>query len=107
MLTVDKNMPANAEDTGSIPGTGGSHMLQSNQGHVPLLLSLRSRAHEPQLPSPQAAAPEACVPRACALQQRKPLQREAPTHNQRVTPTFYNKRKPTRSNEEPAEPKNK
>ena len=28
--TVVKNPPANAEDTGSIPGLGRSHMLQSN-----------------------------------------------------------------------------
>ena len=28
--TVVKNLPANAGDTGSIPGQGRSHMLQSN-----------------------------------------------------------------------------
>ena len=28
--TVDKNSPANAGDTGSIPGPGRSHMLCSN-----------------------------------------------------------------------------
>ena len=28
--TVVKNPPANAGDTGSIPGPGRSHMLQSN-----------------------------------------------------------------------------
>ena len=27
---VVKNLPANAEDTGSSPGLGRSHMLQSN-----------------------------------------------------------------------------
>ena len=27
---VDKKMPANAEDTGSIPGPGRFHMLRSN-----------------------------------------------------------------------------
>ena len=27
---VVKNLPANAGDTDSIPGPGGSHMLQSN-----------------------------------------------------------------------------
>ena len=27
--TVDKNPPANAEDTGSIPGPGRSHMLKN------------------------------------------------------------------------------
>ena len=28
--TVDKNLPANSGDTGSIPGPGGSHMPWSN-----------------------------------------------------------------------------
>ena len=41
---------------------------------VPQLLSLFSRAHEPQLLSPCATTTEAHVPRACAPQQQKPLQ---------------------------------
>ena len=32
---VAKNPPANAGDTGSIPGPGRSHMLQGNKAHVP------------------------------------------------------------------------
>ena len=28
--TVDKNLPANAQDIGSIPGSGRFHLLQSN-----------------------------------------------------------------------------
>ena len=28
--TVDTNLPANAQDMGSIPGSGRFHMLQSN-----------------------------------------------------------------------------
>ena len=28
--SVDENLPTNAGDTGSIPGPGRSHMLQSN-----------------------------------------------------------------------------
>ena len=36
--TVDKNPPANAGDTGSIPGPGRFHMLQGNYAHVPQLL---------------------------------------------------------------------
>ena len=28
--TVDRNPPANAGDTGSVPGLGGFHMPQSN-----------------------------------------------------------------------------
>ena len=51
---VHKNLLANAEDTGSIPGLGRSHMPQSNKAHVPQLLSQHSRV--------------------CSLQQEKRLQ---------------------------------
>ena len=36
-----ENLPANAGDTGSIPGLGRSHMPQSNWAREPQLLSLR------------------------------------------------------------------
>ena len=36
-----ENLPANAEDTGSSPGVGGSHMPRSNWAREPQLLSLR------------------------------------------------------------------
>ena len=49
---VVKNPPANAGDTGSSPGPGRSHMSWSNQARAPQLLSLRSRAREPQLLKP-------------------------------------------------------
>ena len=38
---VVENLPANAGDTGSSPGLGGSHMPQSNWARAPQLLSLR------------------------------------------------------------------
>ena len=86
---VVKNLPASAGDMGSIPCPGGSHMRRSNYVCVPQLLSLRSRAREPQLLSPCAtttrarvpqllspcaATTESCVPRARAPQQEKPPQ---------------------------------
>ena len=37
---VVENLPANAEDTGSSPGLGRSHMLRSNWARGPQLLSL-------------------------------------------------------------------
>ena len=74
-----KNAPASAGDTASSPGPGRSHMPRSNQTHVPQLLSLRSRAHEPKLLSPSTTTTEACVPRAHALQQEKPPN-EKPTN---------------------------
>ena len=56
--TVVKNPPANARDTGSIPGPGKSHMPRNNE------------AHAPQLLSPHATITEACAPRARAPQRR-------------------------------------
>ena len=38
---VVESLPAGAEDTGSSPGLGGSHMPQSNWAREPQLLSLR------------------------------------------------------------------
>ena len=69
---VVKNPPASAGDTGSSPGPGRSHMPRSNSARVPQLLSLRSRAREPQLLSPRATTTKACAPRARAPQQEKP-----------------------------------
>ena len=37
---VVENVPANAGDTGSSPGLGGSHMLRSSWAREPQLLSL-------------------------------------------------------------------
>ena len=38
--TVVESLPANAGDTGSSPGLGGSHMPRSNWAREPQLLSL-------------------------------------------------------------------
>ena len=62
------------QDASSIPGPGGSHMLQGNEASTPQLLSLGSGAHEPQRLGPQAANMEAWVPRAHAPQQENPPQ---------------------------------
>ena len=75
---VVKNLPCIAKDTGSIPGPGRSHMPRSNLAHVPQLLSLRT------------AATEAFTPSACALQQEKPLQREARALHRRVALAHHN-----------------
>ena len=55
--TVVKNPPANAGDTGLSPGLGRSHMPRSNWARKPQLLSLCSRAHEPQLLKPACLEP--------------------------------------------------
>ena len=51
--TVVENPPVNAGDMGSSPGLGRSHMPRSNKAHAPQLLSLCSRAREPQLLTPR------------------------------------------------------
>ena len=50
----------------------------------------------PPLLSPCAATTEAHTPRACAPQQKKPLQWEAHTLQQRVASAYFNYRKPAR-----------
>ena len=67
-----KNPPANAGDKGSSPGPGSSHMSQSNKARAPQLLSLRSRAHEPQLQKPACLEPVLCNKRS--------HRNETPTH---------------------------
>ena len=71
---VVRNLPANAGDTGSSPGPGRSHMPWSSWAHASQLLSLRSRAHEPQTLSPWATTTVARASRARAPQQEKPPQ---------------------------------
>ena len=46
---------------------------RATKPRAPQLLSLRSRAREPQLLSPHAATTEARAPRARASQQEKPM----------------------------------
>ena len=69
--SVVKNLPANAGDMSSIPDLGRSHRLRSNKACALYLLSLWSRAQEPQLRKPRH-------PRAHAPQE-KPAQWEACT----------------------------
>ena len=57
-------MPANAGDTGWIPGLGRSRMPQSKQAGVSELLSLRFRDWELQLLSPRVATTEANAPQS-------------------------------------------
>ena len=52
-----KNPPASAGDMGSSPGLGKSHMPRSNKARAPQLLSLHSRAREPQPLKPTRLEP--------------------------------------------------
>ena len=94
--TVVKNLPANARDMGSIPDPGRSHMPQSNQAHAPQLLSLRSRAREPQLVSLCALGHASHNYRAHVLQLLNPACLEPVLHNKRS----HDNEKPTHRNEE-------
>ena len=47
-----RESPANAGDMDSIPDPGGSHIPRSSEAHAAPLLSLCSRAQEPQLRKP-------------------------------------------------------
>ena len=94
---VVKNPPANAGDTGSSPGPGRSHMPRSNQAHAPQLLSLRSRAREPQLLKPTHLEPVLCNKRS--------HRNEKPVHRNKEQPACRNQRKPTHSHEDPTQPK--
>ena len=78
---MDKNLPASAGDTGSIPGLGRFHMLLSNKASVP------------QLVSPYAATIEVHSPRVLALQ-KKPLQREVCALQRTVAPARHIRESP-------------
>ena len=56
-----KRPPANAGDTGSVPGWEDSHAMEQLQPHATTL-------------GPQAATPDVRAPRACAPQQEEPPQ---------------------------------
>ena len=70
--SMGKNLPNNVKDIILILRLGKFHMTQSNQAHIPQLLSPSSRAHRPQLLSLRATATEACTPKASAPLQEKP-----------------------------------
>ena len=99
-----KNPAANAEDVGSIPGLGRSHVAWSNEARVLQLLSRCSRARELQLLHPCAAATEAREPGARVLQQEKHHSEKSPQLERSPWPLQL-ERAP-RSNEDAAEPKN-
>ena len=90
--SVVKNLPANTGDT----GLRRYHMLQSNSACGPQLLSLCSRAWEPQLLSPCTATTEAHMPQNLVFcsQRSHHHHHEKPTHrHQRVAPAYCNQRK--------------
>ena len=70
--TVDRNHPANAGDTDSIPGLGRFHMPQGNEAHAPQLLM---PAHlEPVLPKKGSPQSEALAQQPRAVPDKDPAQ---------------------------------
>lgn len=64
-------LPANAKDTGSIPGPGGLHGPWGNRACAPQQLKpVRPAAREPQLSSPCARAPVCSAAREAATATR-------------------------------------
>ena len=89
--TVARNPPANAGDTGMIPGLGRSHMLWGNShDYWAGVLQLLKPAHlEPVLTREVTAVRSPC------------------TSNWRLVPTHCNERKPACSNEDAVQAKKK
>ena len=81
---VVKNPPAKAGDTGLSPGPGRSHTPQSNSAHSPQLLSLHSRAQEPQLLKPASLEPMLC--------NKRRHRNEKPTHRNKEWPPLVTTR---------------
>ena len=86
---MDKNLPANAGDTGSIPGLGQFHMPQSSSTPVPQLLSPHSRTCELQLMLSCAAVTEvpACLDHMLCNERSHCNEKETQALRRRVAPT--------------------
>ena len=78
-----KNPPANAGDTGSVPGLGRFHMPRSNEASAPQLLSPGPGAQELQLLSPCVLEPVLCKKRGHQMRNLSTATRENPEQQQR------------------------
>ena len=82
-------------------------MPRSNYARVPQLLTLCSRAREPQLLSPGAATTEANAPRARALQQREATAMRSPRTTTKSSPGSAQLEKARAQQRRPKAAKNK
>jgi len=101
--SVVKNPPASAGDRGSIPDPGRSGMLWSNWAHRLQLLSLCSRAQEPQLLSPCVTATEAIRPQSPCSETREAITERNLSAATRNSPYFLQLEKSPSSNKDPAQ----
>ena len=95
---VVENPPASEGDAGSTPGPGRSHMPRSSWARAPHLLSLRSRAREPQLL--KAACLEPVLHNKRGRHSERPMR-----HNREWPPLSATREKPECSNEDSMQPK--
>ena len=79
--SVVKNLPANADDMGLIPDLQRFHVSWSSWASVPQLLSLCSRAQEPQLQKSEHLEP--------VLHNKRDRGREAHTPQLESSPVHY------------------
>ena len=93
LVALVESPPANAEDTGPIPEPGRFLHAEKQLSSHATVLSVCSRAQDPQLLSPRDAAAEACTLEPSALQQENPLQRRASYHHWSVAPDYRKYRK--------------
>ena len=82
-------------------------MPRSNWARVPQLLSLRSRAHEPQLLSPSATTTEARAPRGHAPQQREATTMKSLRTAMNSSPRSLQLEKTCKQQQRPTSAKNK
>ena len=110
-----KNPPANAGDTGLIPGPRKNPHALGQPGPCTTTAEPALGAREPQLWAWEAPllSPHlepgshqrwACAPAVCSPQQEKPLQWEAHAPQRRVAPACCNWRKPVGNNKDSAQP---
>ena len=76
--TVDKNLPANSGDMGSVPGPGRVLILRSNQTPAPTA-DPETRTCAPQLLSPCATATKPHTPGVSVLLKKRSHRSEKPT----------------------------
>ena len=73
---MDKILRTNAGNTSLIPGLERFHMPQSNEAHAPQLVSLCSRAREPQVLRPAHLEPVLLNKRSHCNKKLAPLSKE-------------------------------
>ena len=102
-----KNPPANARDTGSIPGRERFHMPQSNSARGTQIRTRCSRAQKPQLLSPHAATPKACTPQSLCSARREATVMRSPRTTEKGSPPCHQREARTATKTQQSQQTNK